>query len=246
MRFDVKSVLSSMLFVVLFSLISTYVPPQYVGYVFIAYFVVILIAMTVIPKIRSKKVSTQIAMSGSVLMKVSQQEVLSIASRDVELSKEMKQMMTRFLLFTFVPLLLWFSLFQILRSVIIPGIEIDKLELFVRYLAFYGIVIASMYALRYALMPRKMIIAVMSYEVRRGGIVGVNPSISIPFPLDRNRYTVHYDLRRGFVEIFDRKSRQALRFYASDPAKLKDIIERYGLMPGEASEHRNAVDRNVH
>ncbi len=226
---QILNVISSLAFIFAFSALSTFVPRQYFSLVFAVYLVAVFAVMMIVPRIMAKKRGTKIMLEGSVLMRARQKEVLELASRDKILTAELKSQTIRMFGMMFLPILIWFAVSIPLFNVLIPSsIPRGTLEMFIRYVVFYTILFGLMYALRFALTPKKMVIPVFEFEIRESGIIG-SGGLAILFPLDTKRYKVAYDLRRGFVEIYDKRSKQAFRFYANDVYKLKNIIERYAL-----------------
>jgi len=231
------NIVSSIAFVVVFSLVSTYVPRQYFYVVIFVYLIALMSIMSIVPRLRQKKIAASIANSGPILMRVDSKEGLDMLSKDTALAQEMKSFMGRWILWLIIPFILWFTVFGALRNLLIPpSIPRGSIEMFERYLILFSILSGIMYGLRYVMMPRKMIIPVTQYEVRRSGII--SSGFSIKFPIDTKRYEIRYNIARGFVEIYDKSSRQAYRFYTRDPVKLRELIERYGLEEKEQEREK--------
>jgi len=227
-RQSLINALSSIAFVVIFSLISTYVPRQYFYIVIFIYLIALMSIMSIVPRLRQKKIAASIANSGPILMRVDSKEGLDMLSKDTALAQEMKSFMGRWILWLVIPFILWFTVFGALRNLLVPAsVPRGSVEMFVRYLILFSILSGIMYGLRYVVMPRKMIIPITQFEVRRSGII--SSGFSIKFPIDTKRYEIRYDVSRGFVEIYDKTSRQAYRFYTRDPVRLRELIERYGV-----------------
>ncbi len=225
----ILNVISPLAFILVFSALSTFVPREYFSLVFAVYLIAIFAVMMIVPRIMAKKRGAKIMLEGSVLMRAKQKEVLELASRDKMLTVELKSQTMRMFGMMFLPILIWFAVSVPLFSILIPSsVPRGTLEMFLRYVAFYTILFGLMYALRFVLTPKKMVIPVFEFEIRESGVIG-SGGLAIPFPLDTKRYEVAYDMKRGFVEIYDKRSKQAFRFYANDVYKLKSIIERYAL-----------------
>ena len=229
-RSKILNIATSLIFILVFSALSTFVPRKYFGIVFAIYLVSILAIMVIVPRIMMRKRSTKIVHEGSILMRSRQKEVIEILSRDSKLlSAELKSQGVRMLGTMIVPLLVWFVLSIPLLNIIMPSTATqNSIETFLRYVIFYSVLFGVMYILRYILMPKRLIIPVFEFEVRESGIVGPG-ALAIPFPLDTERYEISYDVRRSYVEIYDRRTKQAFRLYTSDVYKLKNIIEKHAI-----------------
>lgn len=220
---------TSLVFILVFSALSTFVPREYFGIVFAIYLVSVLAIMLIVPRFMMRKRSVKIVHQGSILMRSRQREVIEILSRDKMLSAELKSQGIRMLGTMILPIVVWFALSVPLFNIIMPSTPTQNaIETFLRYVIFYSVLFGSMYILRYLLMPKKLIIPVFEFEVRESGIVGPG-TLAIPFPLDTKRYELSYDVKRSFIEIYDKQTKQAFRLYTSDVYKLKSIIEKHAI-----------------
>ncbi|HIP57183.1 MAG TPA: DUF2208 domain-containing protein [Ignisphaera aggregans] len=225
----ILNVLTSMIFILIFSAISTFVPREYFGIVFAIYLVSVLVIMLIVPRFMMRKRSAKIVHKGSILMRSRQKEVIEVLARDRMLSAELKSQGIRMLGTMILPIVIWFVLSIPLLNIIVPPTATQNaIETFLRYVIFYSVLFGVMYILRYILMPKRLIIPVFEFEVRESGIVGPG-ALAIPFPLDTERYEISYDVRRSYVEIYDRRTKQAFRLYTSDVYKLKNIIEKHAI-----------------
>ncbi|AEM38710.1 uncharacterized conserved protein UCP014484, transmembrane [Pyrolobus fumarii 1A] len=97
---------------------------------------------------------------------------------------------------------------------------------------FAASMIARLTAMRVYGRPTMLMIA-RGFEVRERGLVlksGLRDTI-IPFPLDTERYELHIDENRRFVELRDRKSGVRIRLYTTKPRRVYELITRLGLRP---------------
>ena len=228
-RSKILNIATSLIFILVFSALSTFVPRKYFGIVFAIYLVSVLAIMVIVPRIMMRKRSTKIVHEGSILMRSRQKEVIEILSRDKLLSAELKSQGVRMLGTMILPLLVWFVLSIPLLNIIMPSTATqNSIETFLRYVIFYSVLFGVMYILRYLLMPKKLIIPVFEFEVRESGIVGPG-TLAIPFPLNTERYEISYNARRSFVEIYDKQTKQAFRLYTNDVYRLKNIIEKHAI-----------------
>ncbi|MEM4848079.1 MAG: DUF2208 family protein, partial [Ignisphaera sp.] len=211
--------------IVVFSLISTFLPREYLMIVVIIYAFAYTIIMNTIQRIKVKKRVPE--GKGVVLLRSNEKAVMDIVMRDQELFRELGKQ-TRGLFIWFIATLpIIFLVMPVLSSIVLSTGAESFSEKFLRYLILYAIMWSIMYGLRLISMPRKMLIPVTKYEVHSIGIKYGN--MWIQFPLDQERYKVISNHKRGFIEIYDAKTGQAYRFYSEDTQKLYSLIERYGL-----------------
>jgi len=213
--------------VIIISLISTFSPQQHIGIIFILYFVTYIVLIWMIQRVkRDKNVDVR---KLKPLVKVSREEIVKAVERDAELGREMSQQMSRVSL-SIVPLLIIGLIFSPLRDFYLNLAQrfeyIDQsLRTFAGYIMLYSTLTIIAQTMRIVAMPRKNIVPVLNeYLVGREGIY--SKGLFIPFPLDRTRFVVEANMRRGFVEIYDRHTSQAYRFYSNDVRKILDIIEK--------------------
>jgi len=213
--------------IIAISLISTFSPQQYVGIIFILYFVAYMVVIWMIQSVRRGKNVDMKKLKP--LVKVSREEIVKAVERDAELSREMSQQLSRVFL-SMVPLLVIWFIFSPLKDFYLNlaqrfAYTDQSLRTFAGYIMLYSTLTIIAQAMRIAVMPRKNIVPVLNeYLVGREGIY--SKGIFIPFPLDRTRFVVETNIKRGFVEIYDRHTRQAYRFYSNDVRKILDIIEK--------------------
>lgn len=225
MRIDAMQMVNTVVWIVVFSLISTFLPREYLMVVVIIYAFAYTIIMSAMQRIRAKKRVPE--GKGVVLLRSNEKAVMDIVMRDQELFRELGKQ-TRGLFIWFIATLPIVFLVMPTLSSIVLGSEVTSFsEKFLRYLILYAIMWSLMYGLRLISMPRKMLIPVTKYEIHSIGIKYGN--MWIQFPLDQERYKVISNHKRGFIEIYDVKTGQAYRFYSEDPQKLYSLIERYGL-----------------
>lgn len=224
------SVINSVVGIVLFALISTFVPRDYLMIVVLAYFFAYTIILSMIQRLRFRRKVAEVK-EGAVLLKVDEKGAMDIFMRDQELMKELSKQMRGTFIMLMASILVAFLIIPMINPLIFGADVQSFVEKFLRYLLFYAIMWGIMQGLRFISMPKKMLIPVTNYEVRTTGIKygGAYGSAWILFPLDQRRYKVVVNPRRGFVEIHDDRAGQVLRFYAEDVDKLRSIIEKYGL-----------------
>lgn len=218
-------IINTVVWIIVFSLISTFLPREYLMVVVIIYAFAYTIIMSTMQKIRSKKRIPE--GKGIVLLKSNEKTVMDIVMRDQELFRELSKQ-TRGLFIWFIATLpIVFLVMPTLSSIVLGSEATSFIEKFLRYSILYAIMWSVMYGLRLLSMPRKMLVPVTKYEVHSIGIKYGN--MWIQFPLDQERYKVTSNHKRGFIEIYDTKMGQAYRFYSEDPQKFYSIIEKYGL-----------------
>lgn len=222
---DIRSLALNLVALLLFSLISTFVPKDYIWFIFIIYAIIIVIFTGLLTKVKLKRKEGNA--KGTLLFKTDEKSTMELVMRDNELIKELNKQTRGFFLILIVSLLLLFIVVPRLYSILILDIDIPPLERFLRYLGFYGIMWGIMYGVRAVFMPKRMIMPVTKYEVLSTGIRYGRTAIS--FPLDQKRYKVYVDHKRGFVELHDLRTNQAHRLYTQDTHKLYSLIEKYGL-----------------
>jgi len=215
--------------IIVISLISTFSPQQYVGIIFILYFVTYMALIWMIQRAgRDKNVDVR---KLKPLVKVSREEIVKAVERDAELGREMSQQMSRLTLMVFLPIIFFF-IFPPLKDFYLNLAQrfayMDQsLRTFVGYIMLYSTLTIIAQVMRIIVMPRKNIVPVLNeYLVGREGIY--SRGLFISFPLDRTRFVVEVNMKRGFVEIYDRHTGQAYRFYSNDVRKILDIIEKTG------------------
>lgn len=206
-----------------FSTVSTFIPRENVWIVFLLYTIALISIISLIPRIRARKISTE--SKGSIVFRCDEKIVMNIVMRDQELFNELRKQMRGTFLLMIIPFVLWFIIIPPLSNILIID-NASYLEKFLRYLVFYGIMWGLIYAMRYVLMPKKIVIPVTKYEVFTTGIRYSNAWIS--FPIDKNRYEINIDYKRSFIEIYDRNTKQVHRLYTNDVYKLQSLIEKYG------------------
>ncbi len=222
------NVLYMIVFTLAFSAISSFVPPKYVGIVFLLYFLVFMAISLIVPRVRARKAASSIIeSSGRILYKSDQQEVMNLMSKDPQLLNEAKQFFRKSMLMFIAPLGIWFIVLFLLKPLIIPStVKHGTLEMFERYLVLYGIFSAIAFGLRFT-GPAQMPMALTSYEIREKGLI--SSAVSLRFPLDCDRYELSYSYERMFVEIIDKQTNQRIRLYTRDPYELKNLLERYAF-----------------
>ncbi len=221
-----KIVLPTVLFVLVFAAISTFVPPQSRSIVTVLYIVVFIAIMMLAPIIMRRRVAKHVLESReSPIIRAKLQNVLKILSKDVELNAEMSRQMMKMMLSMIIPIILWFALLPLFSAILVGSSKGGDLVTFCRYVILYSIIIVVFYIIRRPLMPKKFIVPVIEYEVYRSGIFG--RGIAIKFPLDKD-FELSKNVRRGFVEIYNKRNRQAFRLYTDDVDKLYDIIVKHG------------------
>jgi len=227
---DVIYIVNSLIGIVLFAFLSTLLPRDYLIIVVIAYVLMYTAILSSIQRLRSKKKIPKTATT-TTLFKVNERVSMDLILRDQELVKELNKQLWGMIFMLVASMLIVFLVIPLINSMIFGSGDQPFTERFLRYLVFYTIMWGFMYGLRVVFMPKKMVIPITKYEVYTTGIRygGSYGNTWITFPLDQKRYRVHVDRRRGFVEIYDVKASQALRFYTEDVDKLHSIIERYGL-----------------
>ncbi len=226
------------IFTVVFAAISSFVPPQYTGIVFLLYFVAFMAIMMLLPRFKAKKVASKLVETKSrLLMRVEQTEVMELMSKDLELVKEAKSFFGRYMLMMIIPLALWFILLFALRPIIVPpSVKHGTLDMFLRYLLLYGIFSALALGMRFVIQSYQMPMTLTSYEVHESGIL--SSMLALEFPLDCNRYKMRYSYERRFVEIEDSDTGQRIRLYTYDPHKLKEILEKYAFSACREGKNR--------
>jgi len=214
--------------IIVISLISTFSPQQYVVTIFVLYIVVSYMIFWIIQRMRrGKKVDVK---KIKPLVKVSREEIVKAVERDAELGREISQLVSRMVLSILsMPIIFWFifpPLKDFYMSLAHQFAYMDQLlRTFAGYIMLYSTLTIMAHAMRVVVMPRKNIMPVLNeYIVGREGIY--SKDIFISFPLDRTRFVVEVNIKRGFVEIYDRHTNQAYRFYSNDVKKIVDIIER--------------------
>lgn len=225
MSLNVSSLVVYVLPLILFSLVSTFLPREYTWIVFIIYTIIVVALMSLVSKIRTKKRIREV--KGTMLLRSDEKNTMEVIMRDRELFRELNKQTWGFLIVMFASFLLLFTVVPMLNNLLIPDESLPHLERFIRYLTFYGVMWGIMYGLRIIFMPKKMLIPVTRYEVLSTGIKC--GGLWIPFPLDEKRYRINVNHMRGFVEIHDLKLNQVHRLYATDTHKLQSLIEKYGL-----------------
>ncbi len=212
--------------IIVFSLISTFIPPNYIYIANIVYVIVFMFVMMAIPRLLAKRKSIEI--KGTLILKASPREVMNLMLKDVELEKELKPQFTAMILMTFIPLILWFLLAGFINNILSPIMSASNgfTQRFIGYVAFYSILFGIIRIVTYFITPKKMIMPINSYEIRSDGIKA--GGFVLTFPIDLSRYKIFIDTRRGFFEIFDKSTRYAYRFYVPDVTKIKNVLEKYG------------------
>ncbi|MEM1526094.1 MAG: DUF2208 family protein [Ignisphaera sp.] len=225
MRVDKIQIINTVIWIIVFSLISTFLPREYLMIVIIIYAFAYTIIINSMQRIKSKKKTPE--GKGVVLLRSNEKTVMDIVMRDQELFRELGKQ-TRGLFIWFIATLpIVFLVMPTLSSMVLGSEVTSFIEKFLRYSILYTIMWSVMYGLRLISMPRKMLVPVTKYEVHSIGIKYGN--MWIQFPLDQERYKVIPNHKRGFIEIYDTKMGQAYRFYSEDSQKLFSIIEKYGL-----------------
>jgi len=215
--------------IITFSLISTFLPQHHIVTLFILYFVILTILARIVKWMRrGKNVDVK---KIKPLVKVSREEIVKAIERDIELSREVAQQIYRMPLLVVSMIIIWLIFSPLMKdfymNLVQRLVHIDQLTTFVGYVMLYSTLTIIAQAMRIAIMPKKNIVPVLNeYLVGREGIY--SKGLFIPFPLDRTRFVVEANMRRGFVEIYDRHTRQAYRFYSNDVRKILDIIEKAG------------------
>lgn len=225
------SLATTIVSIIFFSLISTLLPKEFpIWIIFILYTIMTMILILFLQKFKAKRKVAEI--KGVSVFKVDEKNVMDIAMRDQELLHEISRQSGRMFLYMLILIIFMFSIIPYIHGTILNiGDSISVQEKFLRYLAFYSILWGLMYILRLIIMPKKMLMPITRYEVFSTGIKA--GSTWINFPLDKKRYKINIDHKRGYIEIYDLKSRYAHRFYSNDTYKLYTLIEKYGLR----SEH---------
>jgi len=221
-------ILLTIVSVLIFSAISTYVSPgsSLFWLISVLYIVVFMTLSMLIPRLAAKRKAVEI--KGSIILKASPQEVIDLASKDIELGKELSRQALMPGLMAVVSLIVWFFFAGIIQSYLLKaliGSDAHYMR-FLGYIIFYAILIGIVRALMYFITPKKMLMLVNSYEIRSDGIRA--GGLIIKFPIDEKRYSVEFNTRRGYFEIYDKASRYAYRFYTSDVDKVKTALGKYG------------------
>lgn len=224
MNSKATSIALTILPLLFFSIVSTFLPRENLWIVFLLYTIALITLMSLMPRIRSRKITS--GSKGTLLFRCDEKAVMDIVMRDQELFNEIRKQMRSTFIFMMVPFILWFIIIPPLSNILIID-SAPYLEKFLRYLAFYGIMWGMMYGLRYILMPKRIVIPLTRYEVLSTGIRYAN--VWIPFPMDKNRYSVRVDHKKGYIEIHDKNSKQVYRLYTTDTYKLQSIVEKYGF-----------------
>lgn len=227
-RSSLYMVLLTIVSVLIFSAISTYVSPgsSLFWLISILYIVVFMSLSMLIPRLAAKRKAVEI--KGSIILKASPQEVIDLASKDIELGKELSRQALMPGLMAAISLIVWFFFAGIIQSYLLRaliGSDVHYMR-FLGYIIFYVILIGIVRALMYFVTPKKMLMLVNSYEIRSDGIRA--GGLIIKFPIDEKRYSVEFNTRRGYFEIYDKASRYAYRFYTSDVDKVKTALGKYG------------------
>lgn len=224
MQFDASSIASVATSVIIFSLVSTFLPRESLWIVAIAYIVIFAMFTSLLQRLRNRKRAPEA--KGTVLIRSNEKAVMEIVMRDQELFRELSKQTWGMLLMMLISLPIFFIIIPVLHPWIISN-DVTIVERFLRNLAFYSIISCIMYAMRLVFMPKKMIIPITKYEILSTGIKCNR--IWIPFPLDKKRYRIAIDHRRGFVEIHDLRTNQVHRLYSEDAHKLYSLIEKHGF-----------------
>jgi uncharacterized membrane protein len=220
------ALVTTIISLVFFAMISTFVPQDFIWIVFLLYALIFMSLSMSLPRILQRKHSD---IKGATLLKADRQEVMKIIMKDQEIDKELKPQIIASLALLPLSIVIWIMASYFVFPYLIPSLRetVTKLELFIRFLAFYGILIGLTRIISYFLTPKKMIMPINSYEIRSGGIKA--GSIVIPFPIDINRYEILVNRKRSFIDIYDRKTKQVYRFYVSDIGKAESLIQKHGL-----------------
>ncbi len=219
-----RTVAVSLAILLIFAAISAFVP-QYFSLVVVLYVITSIGVSMALARVRGRKVVREV--SGKTLVRMTYAETTKLMAADTMLSKELSKQMSSFLLTLLLPLAIWMIIATTVYPLIIPPdiAHRSSSERFLRYLVFYGMLWGLMIPLRFVVMPKKMVIPLVEYVITDKGIA--SRGIAIMFPLDAKRYELYMDLRRGFVEIFDKRSKQAYRLYHPDPEKLFAMLSKY-------------------
>jgi uncharacterized membrane protein len=217
--------LLTMVTILLFSAISTYAPREYFWPISILYVIAYMSLAMLVPRLLSKKKAMEI--KGSLILKAVPQEVMNLVSKDAELEKELKPQITAVILMSIIPLVIWFAFAGIIQSLLLQALINSNIHYmkFLGYVIFYSLLIGIIRVITYFITPKKMLMLINSYEIRSDGIKA--GGFIITFPLDRQRYSMEINARRGFFEIYDKATRYAYRFYVSDMNKVKMVLEKY-------------------
>jgi len=227
-RSTLYMLLSTIAFILVFSAISTYVPPgsSWFWLISILYILIFMTFATIIPRLTTKRKAMEI--KGSVVAKASSEEILNLMSRDMELGKELSRQSMFMILMLIVPLLMWFIFAGMIQSYLLQPFMTNSEHYmrFLGYVIFYSLLIGIIRGVTYFTTPKKLIMLVNSYEIRSDGIKAGN--LVIKFPIDERRYSVEINAHRGFFEIYDKTTRYAYRFYISDVDKVRIALGKYG------------------
>uniref|UniRef100_A0A7C2ZP00 DUF2208 domain-containing protein n=1 Tax=Ignisphaera aggregans TaxID=334771 RepID=A0A7C2ZP00_9CREN len=224
-QINITSIASTIVFITVFSLISTFIPRDYLWVAAVVYFVIMFTLLTLLQRIRARRSMPE--SRGVALLRSNEKAVMDIMMKDSELFRELSSQSWRMFIPLIISLPLLYFVTQVLYGLVVNNSTAPFHERFVRYLAYYASLSGIMYVIRFVFMPKKMIMPITKYEVYSTGIK--YGSMWILFPLDLSRYSVSVDYKRRFVDIYDKKTSQVLRLYAEDPGKLYSLIERHGL-----------------
>lgn len=226
MRINILSLASGIVSLMFFSTVSAFLYDRFPLWIlFVLYSIIIMTITLYLQRFRLRKKSVEA--QGTPLLKVDEKKVIDIAMRDNELIREIGKQSRGLMIYLLLLIIFMLTFFPYLGDIILRNLGSDYLERFLRYLIFYGILWLIMFGVRFIVMPRKMLMPITRYEVYSTGLkMG---SLWIAFPLDKNKFSVKVDHRRGFVEIYDNNTGYTYRLYSDDTYKLHTLIEKYGL-----------------
>jgi len=227
---DTLTIVNNVIGIVLFALLSTLIPREYLFIVVIVYVFAYTAILSTVQRLRFRKKISDVK-EGPTLFKIDEKTSMDLVMKDQELVQELSKQMRGTFIMLIASIIIAFLVIPLISPIIL-GTDVQSfIEKFLRYFLFYTVMWGLMQGLRIAFMPKKMVIPVTKYEIKSTGIKygGAYGSAWILFPLDQKRYKVAVNQKRGFIEIHDVKANQALRFYAEDIEKLRSLIEKYGL-----------------
>ncbi|MEM0153791.1 MAG: DUF2208 family protein [Ignisphaera sp.] len=226
-RNRILTILVTLISIVFFAFVSTFIPQDFIWVVFLLYTMIFMSLSMALPRILSKRRYGDV--KGAILLKADRQEVAKIMMKDQEIDKEIKPQVIASLALLPLSIVIWIIASYTVFPYIVPVSRnlIAKSELFIRYLVFYGVLIGLMRIVTYFFMPKRMLVPLNSYEIRSGGIK--SGSITILFPIDTNRYEVAINHKRSFIDIYDRRTKQIYRLYVADINRAETVIQKHGF-----------------
>jgi len=224
---NIKSLILSQVFAIIFSLVVTFVP-QYFWLLVIAF--MLIIPFTMGYSMIKTRISGKYKEIISARKLLEEKGALEIAMRDPKLQGELtKQFKSMFYSFACLPAIIVISILynNYVRQPYFSGE--DPIIRFIGALIMYELFIITGRVVQYFTLRKSSYTLIIpnQYIVTTKGIIG--KGVTVPFPI--NEYEVEVNYRRKFIQFIPKKPKGVkpiIRLYTRDVFRLQNIVENYG------------------